>query len=269
MAEIEVAEEEKRSAVARHPDRDAIIHLLRVGRSAYWISRWLEDGYAVEDEDEGGDESPDRHLRLVDDFDDEGEESAGEEGEPTAQNAHLQLSEKVIEEYRERFMPETTPGVDVLNEDLEEFIGYKFPGALHWELEVVEAGVHVSQVNVARALKQDEEMNMLQQTTLDANDRMMKAAETLVGVKQKLGLPGYEAQPDHIITENTNRNWSVELHGRVDKSGRVHPAEPERLALAAELLKAGPQAKAIMAAAQAAAATETVDAEVVDEPVDG
>ena len=260
----------ERTAVYQHPDRDSIEHLLRRGKSAYWISLWLEERYPVDDPDD--DESDDAGVDAweVEQLD-QGKvpsrlrtHEPGLEGfTPTVGQAHplnrrLQLSESAVEGYRARFLPEALSGVDVVSEDLEDMIGRKFPGAQRWELEIIEAGVHVAQANVALALKTDAEMKMLQQTTLEANKEMISAAKELVAVKQRLGLPGYEPMPEHIITENTNKNFSVELHGRVDpKTGRVAPGQPERIALAKALLEAPADQRAeIMAAAEAAARDE-------------
>jgi hypothetical protein len=93
---------------------------------------------------------------------------------------------------------------------------------------------------------------MLQSTTLEANDKMIAAAEASVNVKQRLGWPGYEPLPEHHVIEQTNKNLSLELHGRLDpKTGKVGPGDPDRVALVKQMLElpAG-QADAVMGAVE-------------------
>jgi hypothetical protein len=241
-----VSDERKATAVWRHPDRDAIEHLLRRGRSAFWVQAWLEERYPLVDEDDDGEEI--EHADV-------------------AQHRRWQLGESLIEEYRRTWMPEHAAGVDVVHEDLEDLVGRRFPGAQQFELDVMEFGLHVAQRNLARALAADEKMGMLQQITLDANGALMSSAERLMAAKSKLGLPGYEAAPDRSIQEvhSTNKNLSLELHGRVGPDGKAAPGDPKAVSMMAELMKLPAAERAQLAAAsRAVQATEIEDVDAGD-----
>lgn len=255
----EPSDEQKRTKVWQHPDRDAIHALLRRGKSAFWISAWLEELYPLEDED--GSDHPDilKHRRW-------------------------QLTEKTIERYRKEFMPEVAPGVDVVDEGLEDLIGRRMPmpDGPGLEVELMETALIVAQQNLARALEQDEDMGMLQGTTLDAHTRFVDTIKSSASLKQQLNRPGYEAAPQHLVVDQTNKNFSVELHGRVDpRTGQIIPNEPEKLEALKQLLELGPgkagelisaaehAARATLAAAEAeaeasVAADLVVDAEIAD-----
>lgn len=255
--ESEVDEARERSKIGHHPDRDKIEALLRRGKSASWISLWLEEVYPLEGAPEindDGDEIETRHELFT---------------------AHekLQLTPALIDEYRKKFMPEAMAGFG-LSEDLEDQIGRRFPApkAIPFELDVAEAGVRAAEMNLARALSQDAEMGMVQPTTLQAQDQLMNAANTSLDMKSKLGLEGYEAAPDRIEqkVDQTNRNFSVELHGSFDpRSGEAVPTEPDKVDLLRKLMELPAEKAAdVLAGAAALHAAVVVDGEATEEPVD-
>lgn len=215
----EVPAARKRTGIWQHPDRDTIHYLIRHGKSAYWIQCWLEERYPLVVEDDDGDEV---------------------EHDDAALHRRWQVAASTIDTYRADWMPECAPGVDVVSDEITELIGRRLPGAAKFELEVLEAGVHVAQVNLARALRADEDLGMLQQSTLEANDAMMKAANQMIAAKAKLQVDGYEPAPERTINENintnTNRNLSVELHGKLGKDGKVLPGNPEAVEAMKQLM---------------------------------
>jgi hypothetical protein len=210
----------RRTAVYKHPQRARIEALLRRGKSAWWIASWLEEMYPLEDEDE--EPHPDAALHI-----------------------RWRISEETLEAYRARFMPEFAPGVDVVDDELEELIGRKFPTDQHGpqaEIELLEVGVRVAQKNLARALASDEELQMVQPTTLDAHRAFMDTVRISAEVKQKLGVKGYEPLPEQHIVHQTTRNVSLELHGRIDeRTGQVGPADQRKVDLMRDALDAPPE----------------------------
>jgi hypothetical protein len=200
--ELELAEKRNRTAVGKHPDRALIEALLARGRSAFWIEGWLEERY------------PDT------DVDDDGQEI---DADDAVEMRKLHVTEDALESYRRDWMPELAPGVDMVYDDIEEIIGRRFPGALRgpqFEVDLIETVINTAQFALGKSLQQDDEMGMIQQTTLDVLKTLQGAATASVDVKQKLGLPGYEPLPEHQIIETNNRHVSVELHGRAGKDGQ-------------------------------------------------
>lgn len=250
-AEEIVPDERKKTGVWKHPDHLAIEHCLRVGKSPEWIAAWLEDQY------------PDPADVDDEDFDDDDYE---EPDYTAAQAQRWRLSAKTIEDYRARWMPECTPGVDVVDEELEDFIGRKLPAARGepWEIQVLEFGIQVAEHNLLKSLKADENLGMLTQTSLEANDRMIQAAKNSAALKSQLGRPGYEIVPErHQVDANVNTHntkLNIELHGRVKPDGTIEPGEPDKLNLARKLLEAPPEERERIIAAAEATTPEADDA---------
>jgi hypothetical protein len=221
-AVAEVSSAQRNTAVWKHPQRENIVALLRRGKSAEWIQYWLEDEYPSVDEDPELDATTSRqHMRW-------------------------RLRAATIEEYREKYMPETAKGIEVIDSELEDLVGRRLPAGMAgpaFEVEVLETSIRVAQLNLTQALKSDAEMKMLTSTTLDANDRLANLAEKSVDVKQKLGLPGYEPLPEHKIVEQTNKNLNANLHGVFDpRTGKLGPANKEAIGALRELMAKGPEA---------------------------
>ena len=213
----EPSDEQRSSAVWRHPLRDDIVALL-ARRSAHWISAWLEERYPLEDEE--GEAHPDarRHEKL-------------------------RLSARAIERYRTKFAPETAGAVDFLPAELEDLIGRHLPApvAARRELDVLESMQHVALYNLSRAMENDEAMDMLQPITLEAQKQAVSIAKDTIDAKGKLGIAGYEVVPQEFKIDQTSRNLNVELQGRVDKHGNPVPNDPEKVAAIRELLAQGPE----------------------------
>ncbi len=250
LHELPAPEDQQRTKVYRHPDRDTIHSLLRGGKSPEWISKWLAARYPTEDEH-------------------------GDETDDAARNARWQLSEASLKRYRHRFMPECAPGVDVIVPELADALGRRPPvprelGA-RYELEVLESVIEAGQASLARALRSDKDMDMLQGVTLDAQKTVIEAARTRVELAQSLGIDGYAkvAAKQEIKQSVESRNVNVEVNGIVDAHGVVHPSEPKKVAVLAELMAMDAErAKEVLATAGPAveAEAEAEEAEVVDEP---
>jgi hypothetical protein len=227
--------EQANTKVAKHPDFQTLQALMIRGKSAEWISRWLDSKYPVEDKD--GDDHPNATA-----------------------NAEMRIATRAIKRYLEKYMPECGSGIaGVINEDLEKLIGYRLPApvGIPWELEVLETvGIQAAQVNLARAMKSDEEMDMLNPVTMDAHGRLVDVLSKSIDLKSRLGLAGYEAAPEKQQIFTQNENYNVNVSGSIDPStGATVPVEPEKLDLARALLSAPPEERAgIIAAAKEAAA---------------
>lgn len=246
-------EARKRTHIYRHPDREYIEAMLRRGKSAWWIERWLEEQYPLDDPDSDTD-PPEPHPEAT-------------------QNKKLHVSEKLLKEYRAVYMPECTPGVDVVAEDLEEIVGRRFhgfEGGPPPEIEILEFALDVAQHNMRVALEFDDGLGVLSETTVEAQAALVTTAQTTVQVKQQIGTPGYEkpVERSHQTIDAVNRNLNVELNGSVDpKTGARQPTDPPRFERAMQMLAMPPEKVEAALAAAEAEAEEIVDAEeVADAP---
>ena len=233
-AQVEPSEKQKQTKIWKHPDREHIETLIRVGKTPGWINRWLAERYPTTDED-------------------------GIELEDSASSIRWHVSEEKIEEYRAAYMPECQPGVEVVSSDLEDLIGRRLPqpAGYVWEVQVLETAVHVAEVNLTRALKSDEDLQMLQLTTLDANEKMIAAAQAALTAKSKLGMQGYEAAPERhdMKIKGEHLHLSTHLHGELDqRTGRRSPTDKPAVELLGKMLTLPPEERrALMAAASATA----------------
>jgi hypothetical protein len=237
--EIEVSEEQRSHAVWRHPQRDMLHALMRRGRTPEWIAAWLEEQYPVEDEE--GVPHPDYRR-----------------------NRKLRVSRRTLDRYRARFMPEVSPGIDLIRSDIEDLVGRRppLPAGRAAELDRLEnlsaVGEHILQMSLAA----DADLEMVQQTTLEALKAVVEIQKTAVELKSKLGLPGYEAAVvetkasiDQRV-EQTTHNVNVELVGRNAPSekgeGAGPPNKPTAVSALMDLMQQPPEAvKAMIEAAEA------------------
>jgi hypothetical protein len=210
-----ITEEQKRTRIYQHPARSKIEAMLKRGKSASWISLWLEEAYPLEN-------------------------AEGQPHPEHRENRRRRLTPSTIENYRRKFMPECVPGIDASSEELENIVGRAMPQptSSRFELDVMEVGIRVAEKNLERALKQDDEMEMLQPQTIAAQTALMNSAEKTAMLKGKLGVPGYElvAEKSEITQHSTSRNMSLELHGRVGPNGEILPGEPDKMDVARKLI---------------------------------
>lgn len=250
---LEVPEEQRRTKVWRHPDRQMIEALLRRGRTGDWISKWLESKYPVEDE-------------------------FGAPLDNAEENERRQLSPKLLETYRAKWLPEARPGVDVIVPELEDMIGRRIGVAQDmgpaYEMEVLETAIVVAQQSLGMAIAQSKDLEMLAGITLEAQKGLLDAVRTRVEVAQKLGIKGYEAQPErHVIQQEvtqTTRNLNVEVQANIDpRTGQIKPNEPEKVSALKQLLAMPPaEAQRIMEAAERVAADEATVESTAEEVSD-
>ncbi len=245
--EPEPADEQKRTAVWRHPRRDDILALLPK-RTSEWISLWLEEEYELEDAD--GEPHPDARR-----------------------NARLRLSPRSIESYRQRFMPEAAPGVAIAPRELEDVVGRAPPPPEtgRRELEQLDLIVRAAMTNLGRAMAQDDEMEMLQPVTMEAQKQALGAVSAVIDAKAKMGVDGYRPPPQEI--HQTNRNLNVDVDGN-ELAGRGRdrdprssaPGNPAAIDALHKVLAPGPEkAMELIDRARNGDAEEIVDAEVTDD----
>jgi hypothetical protein len=227
--ELEPSKDQRRSKVWVHPDRETIEALMRRGKSAEWIALWLEEKYPLDDEEGGEHEDARNHKKW-------------------------QLGAATLDRYRSQFMPEVSPGLDMVRSDVEDIIGRHLPAVVgpQFELGMLEASIRVAEHNLQRALAADDEMEMLQPTTLTAHSQFTDTVMKSFEAKSKIGMPGYEAAPDKMQIDQTNRNLSVELHGKIDpRTGQVVANEPEKVELMKKFIEMPPeQAQTVIHGAQ-------------------
>ena len=231
----EVTQAQRASAVYRHPKRLEIEALL-TRKTPDWIAAWLRDEYPA-------DKDP--------------------------RNERLQLSPRSIRKYRDRFLPEHRPGIDVLPSVIEDLIGRTPPPAPRHELDRLDALMAVTNYNLGVAMKMDQELEMLQPLTLQAQQQALDATMRAIDAKSKLGVPGYEAAATQqkVQISSTSQNVNVDLHGRVDpRTGEPVPIDPQRVDVMREVLKLGPDAVMDFVAAARERADGTVDGEATEEP---
>jgi hypothetical protein len=256
-AQVVVSPEQKRTAIYQHPQRDSIESMLRRGKSASWISLWLEEIYPlVERNDKGKEIGPHPNRRR---------------------HKRWHVKPETIERYRSSFMPECEPGVDIIGSELEDVIGRRPPAdpKIKPEIAAMEAAMRIAEHNVTAALQADKKMGFVQPTTIQAQQALGSAAKDSAELKAKLGEEGYEfvAEKQEITTNNTNRNASIELYGKLGPDGTPLPGDPEKIDQVRELLARGPEAAAEMItqaekiAADRAAASAEVEGTATEEPV--
>lgn len=247
--ELEAAEPsdaQRASAVYRHPMRLQLEALL-ARRTPDWVAAWLRDQYPLTDAD--GIPYPDAHRRE-----------------------RLHLSARAITKYRDRFLPQYKAGVDVVPASLEDLIGRVAPTPRRQEIDRLEVLAQVAVHNLQKAMKMDEDLEMLQPITLQAQDAAMNVTLRTIDVKSKLGVPGYEEVPkaQNIKLDATHQSINVELHGRVDpRTGEQIPNEPERVDALREVLRMGPDAVMEVVAAAKARAAEAVNGTAEEVEPDG
>lgn len=244
--------EQTRHRVWRHPDRERIHYLFRAGKSASWISLWLEDTYPLTEVDEDDEEvrHPDyrRHKRL-------------------------QISAATLTGYRNRFMPECAPGIDVVSAEVEDMVGRVFPAPAGrpWELDVIAAQVRVAEQMLVTQMQADQENNMgVSETAVDLSRVVVEHASRRFDAARSIALPGYEPAVERqaIEMDVTQRGVSIELTGRIDqKTGRHGPLEPKKVDLMARMLERGPDA--VLEMVSAAKAVEAAMAPPDDPASDG
>ncbi len=213
--EPEVPAERRKHKVYRHPDRLPIEALLRRGKSAYWISCWLEEVYPVNPEPEN-----------------DAERAASDT------NKRKQIGLEELDEYRDAWIPEAAPGVDVVHDQIDDIVGRRFPGSTKgrdFELELMDMTIDVAQHMLGQALDQDDKLKMgVSETTIQAHQELLATVKASVDLKQQLGLAGYEAPAaKHKIeshSTHTQKNYNVNLHGAFDpRTGELGPADPARV----------------------------------------
>lgn len=242
-------DERRRTKIARHPDADVIHTLIRSGKTAEWISRWLKSRYPTEDE-------------------------MGVELDEAVRNKRWQLTAATITRYRETWMPECSAGIDVLDPELEKALGPRLPIAgqmgSQFEMDVLETVIQASMSSLGRAIKSDNEMEMLQSVTLEASKTLLETVRTRVELAQSLGIAGYEKAPDVVhqkIDQNVvSRNLNVEVYGNIGRDGQPQAREPAKVQVLRELMAMGPeQAAAVINAAESVVEAQVVDAIEVEE----
>jgi hypothetical protein len=233
---VEAPEGQKRTAVWRHPDRDMIHALLYRGKSAGWISEWLEERYPLEDE-------------------------YGQPHANAVEHRKWHISDATISKYRREWLPEAEPGVDVVHGKLQKLIGYQTPAPNKqlMELDVLEALVAVGQMNLAKAIQQDDDMGMVQPITLEAHKVAVDTVVKRAKLAQDLSVEGYEQKPKELLIQQhlqqTNTNLNVNADVTVDgATGKVVAQEPKKLQLMRQLMDMEPEkAKELVHTAQHAA----------------
>lgn len=216
----EIPEEQRRTRVYRHPDRELIEALLRRGKTAEWIAKWLEKRYPVEDE-------------------------FGAPLDEAEENERRRLTANMISTYRARWLPECRPGVDAIIPELEDRIGRRLGAAAEmgpqYELDVLETVIVVAQQSLGMALDQSKDLEMLAGITLEAQKGLLEAVRARFEIAQSLGVKGYEAAPTKQVIKqeitSNNKNLNVDVNGVVDpRTGQVTPVDTPKVAAMKQLL---------------------------------
>lgn len=240
--------EQQRTKIGKHPDVELIHALLRRGKSAKWVSQWLEARYPTEDD-------------------------IGMPTENATENVRWHVTAHTIDKYRREWLPECAAGVDVVSDKLTKVLGHQLPADVYgratpMELDILEAVIGVGQHNLARAVQNDDELGMLQPTTLDAARALLEAAKTRGELAQKLNQPGYEPRAKEIHLQAETKNLNVEVNA--DGGSRARANEPRKIKLVEQLMDMPrDEARRVLDQAQRAADAmeDAVDATVVEPEV--
>jgi hypothetical protein len=203
--------QKKKTKVGKHPDRE-IIEAMLVSRSAYRVEMWLQQRYPVAADDK---------------------------------NTGFHISRPSLVEYRSRYLVDEGWSEPADDSPLNPLVPQRAPKRnTRWEIEQLEAAVDVQEFLLAKALQQDEEMGMMQDTTLSAVAQYRQSIKELIEAKSKLGVEGYE---------EVARKMQIDQHQQIDQrtvqvnvdGGEIrHEAdEPDKVKIARMLMGLDPSAK--------------------------
>ncbi len=210
-----------RTKVWKHPDRQALEAML-ITRAAYSVERWLAERYPDE---------PD-----------------------------MRVSRARLIEYRDKYLvtEDWTPPVEdnPLKDVTPVRIDKNHP---LWEFDALTAQVEALEYLAAQAIKQDSELGLIQETTVEALSVLGKALKDRAELAAKLGLPGYVEAAKKLQIEQSSVNVEVRAH-----AGLPVAPDSSRLEVARALLSMSPEERAQLAL-EAQNEPDIVDAEVIDE----
>ena len=208
-----------RTKVWRHQDRQAIESML-ITRSAYSVERWLKERYP---------EEPDMTIHRA----------------------------RLIE-YRDKYLVDENWTQPVEDNPLKGVTPVRIDKDHPlWEFDALTAQVEALEYIASQAVKQDAELGLVQETTVEALNVLGKALKDRAELAAKLGLPGYEEAAKKLQIEQSSVNVEVRAHAGL-------PVAPDqaRLEVARALLSMSPEERAALTAGDDA---DVVEAEVIED----
>lgn len=209
-----------KTKVWKHPDRQAIEAML-ITRSAYSVERWLKERYPEEPE--------------------------------------LNIHRARLIEYRDRYLVDEDWTVPVEDNPLKDVTPVRIDKTHPlWEFDALTAQVEALEYIAAQAVKQDSELGLVQENTIEALSILGKALKDRAELAAKLGLPGYEEAAKKLQIEQSSVNVEVRAHAGL-------PVAPDttRLEVARALLSMSPQERAALTSGNEEIVVEAED--VVEE----
>lgn len=190
-----------RTKVYKHPDRLAIESML-ITRPAYSVERWLKERYPDE---------PDLNIHRA----------------------------RLIE-YRDRYLVDDDWTPPVEDNPLKDVTPVRIDKTHPlWEFDALTAQVEALEYLSAQAIKQDSELGLIQETTVEALNVLGKALKDRAELAAKLGLPGYEEAAKKLQIEQSSVNVEVRAH-----AGLPISPDTDRLEIARALLSMTPEERA-------------------------
>lgn len=209
-----------RTKVWKHPDRQAIESML-ITRPAYSVERWLKERYPDEPE--------------------------------------LTIHRARLIEYRDRYLVDESWTAPVEDNPLKDVTPVRIDkNHPLWEFDALTAQVEALEYIAAQAVKQDAELGLVQENTIEALNILGKALKDRAELAAKLGLPGYEEAAKKLQIEQSSVNVEVRAHAGL-------PVAPDntRLEVARALLSMSPEERAALTSGQDEVVVEAED--VVEE----
>ena len=202
-------ERQKRTKVYRHPDRETLEDLLLVW-PANKVQRWLEDRWPLE----------------VD-------------GEMYPDHRHFQINRKTLIEYRETYLVEEGWREPIDDSPLTQgdLMPMRVPqGKVMWELDVLSTVIQANEHLLAKSLLVDEEMGMVNDSTISLLNMLGANASKRAELAAKLGVTGYEFAAHKIEQKVDSHVQQESIQVNVDATAAARADNPDTYELARALL---------------------------------
>lgn len=208
-AQLALRQRQKKTKVYKHPDRETIEDLLLVW-PANKVQRWLEDRYPLE----------------VD-------------GEMYPDHRHFQINRKTLIEYRDTYLVDDGWKEPIDDSPLTQgdLMPMRVPQSKSmWELDVLTTVIQANEHLLAKSLLVDEEMGMVNDSTISLLNMLATNASKRAELAAKLGLSGYDFVAQKIEQKVDSHVQQETLQVNVDAHPSKKAENPDAFELARALL---------------------------------
>jgi hypothetical protein len=208
-ARLALRQRQKKTKVYKHPDRETLEDLLLVW-PANKVQRWLEDRYPLE-----------------------------LDGEMYPEHRHFQINRKTLIEYRDTYLVEEGWKEPIDDSPLTQgdLMPMRVPqNKTMWELDVLSTVIQANEHLLAKSLLVDEEMGMVNDSTISLLNMLANHASKRAELAAKLGVSGYEFAAQKIEQRVDSHVQQETLQVNVDATPSKRADNPDTYELAKALL---------------------------------